>query len=99
MACVGAFVDSISGLIPPIAFTKPQAPRPLPPAPAIPIPAPDSQALYKQYEAEAAKLDSVSFIGRRGTYKYYNMDQVVGAALSFVKKMNPPAAEEMEDGS
>mgnify|MGYP000991708134 CR=1 FL=1 len=53
--------------------------------PYYPIPAQDAQALYKQYEAEAAKLDNVSFLGRLGKYKYYNMDQVAGAALQFVE--------------
>lgn len=54
--------------------------------PFYPIPADDAQQLYKRYEAEASKLENVSFIGRLGTYKYYNMDQVVGMALNFAEK-------------
>jgi UDP-galactopyranose mutase len=54
--------------------------------PFYPIPANDAQELYRKYAAEAEKLDHVSFIGRLGTYKYYNMDQVIGMALNFVKK-------------
>ncbi|MCH8475210.1 MAG: NAD(P)-binding protein [Opitutales bacterium] len=53
--------------------------------PYYPIPNAASQKIYKQYEAEAKKLKNVSFIGRLGTYRYYNMDQVVGMALSFCK--------------
>lgn len=59
--------------------------------PYYPIPARDAQALYKQYAAEADKLDKVSFIGRLGTYQYYNMDQVVGMALKFVERLNQSA--------
>jgi UDP-galactopyranose mutase len=55
--------------------------------PYYPIPAEDARRLYKRYAAEAEKLDNVSFIGRLGTYQYYNMDQVVGAALGFVQKI------------
>lgn len=54
-----------------------------------PIPTKDAQALYKQYAAEADKFYEVSFIGRLGTYQYYNMDQVVGIALKFVEKFRP----------
>ena len=56
-----------------------------------PIPAPDSAALYRQYKDLADSGHSpfralhphakVSFIGRLATYRYYNMDQVVGMAL------------------
>ena len=63
--------------------------------PYYPIPAPDSSALYKKYKelAKQATLKSdaylpkdckctgISFIGRLATYRYYNMDQVVGMAL------------------
>ena len=59
--------------------------------PYYPIPAKDAQALYKQYATEADKLDKVSFIGRLGTYQYYNMDQVVGMALKFAQRLNSSA--------
>lgn len=51
--------------------------------PYYPIPTKQNQSLYKKYEAEAAKLNTVFFLGRLGQYRYYNMDQVVGAALKF----------------
>jgi UDP-galactopyranose mutase len=47
-----------------------------------PIPTGETSSLYKQYEAKAAEFPNVSFIGRLATYRYYNMDQVVGMALA-----------------
>jgi len=47
-----------------------------------PIPTSETASLYKQYAAKAAELTNVSFVGRLATYKYYNMDQVVGMALA-----------------
>lgn len=55
--------------------------------PFYPIPAPDAQALYKRYAAHAASESGVSFVGRLGTYRYYNMDQVVGMALAEFERL------------
>nr|WP_223217253.1 UDP-galactopyranose mutase [Rhizobium cauense] len=55
--------------------------------PYYPIPRPENQALFKRYEALARKLDDVTFVGRLGTYKYYNMDQVVGQALATYRRL------------
>jgi UDP-galactopyranose mutase len=50
--------------------------------PFYPVPAPAATAAYRRY-AELARLErNVSFIGRLATYRYYNMDQVVGMALA-----------------
>lgn len=49
--------------------------------PYYPIPAPDARALYERYATLAAQEKNVSFVGRLATYRYYNMDQVVGMAL------------------
>ena len=49
--------------------------------PYYPIPRPENQALYRRYRALAARERSVTFVGRLAQYRYYNMDQVVGAAL------------------
>ena len=38
-------------------------------------------ALYEQYKALADQEEKVLFGGRLGTYRYYNMDQVIEAAL------------------
>lgn len=50
--------------------------------PYYPIPRPENDALYKKYRELAEKEKGVSFVGRLAQYRYYNMDQVVGAALS-----------------
>lgn len=55
--------------------------------PYYPIPAPDSKALYDRYAALAAQEQNVSFVGRLATYRYYNMDQVVGMALAEFEKL------------
>ena len=38
-------------------------------------------ALYQQYKALAGREEKVVFGGRLGEYKYYDMDQVIAAAL------------------
>ncbi len=40
-----------------------------------------NSALYRKYEALAMQEDNVIFGGRLGSYKYYDMDQVIAAAL------------------
>jgi UDP-galactopyranose mutase len=55
--------------------------------PYYPIPRPENASLYKRYEALAAGEDSVTFIGRLATYRYYNMDQVVGQALASFRRL------------
>lgn len=49
--------------------------------PYYPVPAPENEVLYKRYEALADAEASTLFIGRLAQYRYYNMDQVVAAAL------------------
>ena len=55
--------------------------------PYYPVPRAENTALFRRYEAEAERLDEVTFIGRLASYKYYNMDQVVAQALSTFKRM------------
>ena len=50
--------------------------------PYYPVPRPDNEALYKKYAALAEQETQVAFVGRLAQYRYYNMDQVVGAALA-----------------
>ena len=54
--------------------------------PYYPIPNAAAQALYKKYEALALARPDVDFVGRLATYRYYNMDQVVGQALATWRK-------------
>lgn len=53
-----------------------------------PIPAPDSSAIYARYKERAEAEKNTSFIGRLATYRYYNMDQVVGMALAEFDKLS-----------
>jgi UDP-galactopyranose mutase len=55
--------------------------------PYYPIPRPENAELYRRYEAEAEALNNVTFVGRLATYKYYNMDQVVGQSLAAFKQL------------
>lgn len=55
--------------------------------PYYPVPAADSAALYRRYKELADAETRTSFIGRLATYRYYNMDQVVGMALAEVEKL------------
>ncbi|MBV9758260.1 MAG: UDP-galactopyranose mutase, partial [Alphaproteobacteria bacterium] len=50
--------------------------------PYYPVPRPDNAALYAKYQALADATPEVTFVGRLATYRYYNMDQVVGQALA-----------------
>jgi UDP-galactopyranose mutase len=55
--------------------------------PYYPIPRPDNAALYKKYQTLANETPNVHFVGRLATYRYYNMDQVVGQALTLYAKI------------
>ena len=55
--------------------------------PYYPIPRPENDALFKKYQALAQQEKDVTFVGRLAQYRYYNMDQVVGAALSIARKI------------
>ena len=50
--------------------------------PYYPIPSNQSQSLYQRYAELALRESNVTFHGRLGTCKYYNMDQVVEMALA-----------------
>ncbi len=53
--------------------------------PYYPIPTPENQERYALYKQLAAADKHVHFCGRLAEYRYYNMDQVVAAALSLTK--------------
>jgi UDP-galactopyranose mutase len=55
--------------------------------PYYPVPRPENAELYRKYEALADATEDVTFVGRLATYKYYNMDQVVGQALAAFKRL------------
>lgn len=62
--------------------------------PYYPIPRPENNEIYAKYKALADREENTYFTGRLGTYKYYNMDQVIAQSLVLYKKimdanMNP----------
>ncbi|MDO6415825.1 UDP-galactopyranose mutase [Sphingomonas sp. BIUV-7] len=61
--------------------------------PYYPIPRDENQALFKRYEALAIAQQDVTFVGRLATYRYYNMDQVVGQALAAYKRLSAGQGE------
>ena len=56
--------------------------------PYYPIPRPENQELFKKYEALADTTEGVTFVGRLATYRYYNMDQIVGQALATFRRID-----------
>jgi UDP-galactopyranose mutase len=64
--------------------------------PYYPVPRPENAELYRKYQALADATPDVTFVGRLGTYRYYNMDQVVGQALALFKRIEE--TEKSESG-
>jgi len=56
--------------------------------PYYPVPRAENQELYKKYEALASSTRDIWFVGRLATYRYYNMDQVVGQALATFRRID-----------
>jgi UDP-galactopyranose mutase len=67
--------------------------------PYYPVPRAENRALYKQYQELAAKTPGVHFLGRLGTYQYYNMDQVVAQALTLYSKLTGVSRRDMSVGA
>jgi UDP-galactopyranose mutase len=56
--------------------------------PYYPIPNPVNEARYQLYKAMARDERDVVFVGRLAQYRYYNMDQVVAAALKTARDLS-----------
>ncbi|CAO4164172.1 UDP-galactopyranose mutase [Methylorubrum extorquens] len=56
--------------------------------PYYPVPTQENQALFKRYERLALAQPDVWFVGRLATYRYYNMDQIVGQALATYRRID-----------
>jgi len=56
--------------------------------PYYPVPKAENQELYKKYERLSLTTPNVWFVGRLATYRYYNMDQIVGQALATFRRIN-----------
>jgi UDP-galactopyranose mutase len=61
--------------------------------PYYPVPRAENEALYKQYRMLAQQRPDVWFVGRLATYRYYNMDQVVGQALATFARIQKEDSE------
>jgi UDP-galactopyranose mutase len=55
--------------------------------PYYPVPRPQNQERFKMYENLARGIPDTVFVGRLATYRYYNMDQIVGQALSTYRRL------------
>lgn len=55
--------------------------------PYYPIPRPENAAIYKKYQIATKACPGVWFVGRLATYRYYNMDQVVGQAVATYQRI------------
>jgi UDP-galactopyranose mutase len=64
--------------------------------PYYPIPRPENMEIYNKYRSLAISEPNTYFTGRLGTYKYYNMDQVVAQSLTLFKKLMTPLTIEVE---
>ena len=49
--------------------------------PYYPVPNPANQELYQKYQKLSLQEKNVLFVGRLASYKYFNMDQAILAAL------------------
>ena len=56
--------------------------------PYYPVPNPAAQDMYRRYAALARDCPEVTFVGRLATYRYYNMDQIVGQALATWRRLD-----------
>ena len=54
--------------------------------PYYPVLTPENQEMCQQYKRLAEAERGVTFVGRLAEYRYYNMDQVVAAALKVAEK-------------
>jgi UDP-galactopyranose mutase len=65
--------------------------------PYYPVPRAENQQRFKEYERLAhSHAADVVFIGRLATYRYYNMDQVVGQALAAFKRIEEKVPRDYE---
>lgn len=66
--------------------------------PYYPIPRLENAKIYNRYKELANGEANVFFTGRLGTYKYYNMDQVVAQSLALFKKLTTVEVKSNSNG-
>jgi UDP-galactopyranose mutase len=72
-----------------LALEYPQEHVPNKTEPYYPIPREENNVLHNKYiEFARREAPEVTFAGRLGDYKYYNMDQAIGRALSLFDKIS-----------
>jgi UDP-galactopyranose mutase len=70
-----------------VAIEYPRAHNPGQTIPYYPVPTEQNAALYARYEQLAAEaVPHIVFAGRLADYRYYNMDQAIGRALSVFER-------------
>jgi UDP-galactopyranose mutase len=62
--------------------------------PYYPVVSQANKELYEQYRIHAAKEKNIYFVGRLASYKYYNMDQAIKAALDLFYSLNNSALKD-----
>jgi UDP-galactopyranose mutase len=67
--------------------------------PYYPIPRAGNEERFKRYEKLAAETRGVWFVGRLATYRYYNMDQVVGQALATFRRIDAAIPRDMRNAN
>ena len=55
--------------------------------PFYPIPRPENELVHRRYRELALAHPDVTFVGRLAQYRYYNMDQAVGAAMTAAERV------------
>jgi UDP-galactopyranose mutase len=63
--------------------------------PYYPVPTEANREIYRKYVALAESVGSVHFVGRLASYKYYNMDQAIRAALDYFREHLEPVLKPM----
>ena len=66
--------------------------------PYYPVPRPENEQLFQRYEALARIEQGVTFVGRLAQYRYYNMDQCVGAAIKAAEYVRAALGEPVAGG-
>ena len=77
--CTGQMIDSTT-----IAYEYPREYVFGENDPYYPVPKDENHELFAKYEEKTKALKNVYFTGRLANYKYYNMDETVGVALSII---------------
>jgi UDP-galactopyranose mutase len=65
-----------------IVYEYPRSHVPGKTEPYYPVPRDETRVLYNKYRTLAGSHPEILFCGRLGDYRYYNMDQAIGAALT-----------------